>query len=408
MELVTTETVGGYEFFLPEHHLIVQVSSVKAHSSDDRVTGYITILHQGSELNKIYPRTQLNFSSEQTRNRLAKALSEKFPKNPFPWRTILDRISEEVQERARMGEPLLELWTGEDVQPPEYLLSPILFRNLPTVIFGDKGVFKSSLAIVCYLCLTLPWTENPLGFIAPRSKVKTIILDWETDQDIVAYYGSRIQLGHGLPSLPISYRRCSRPLADDIEAIQNHIASVHAEAVIIDSLALAAGGDLNKTEAPTRFFAALRQLKVASIIIAQNSKDQESKRKTIFGSTLFSYNVRNIFELVKANDQTNPVVVSLFHKEHNLTGKTPPMSFEFNFNGKGVTIERRPFDVAEFREKVSLQNQIADALKRGPLTYQAIAEAIGADKPDSVRVTLSSNKRRFVSLGGGLWGLVTS
>lgn len=378
------------------------------HKSDDRVTGEIliqSVTDEGKPIN-IMPQTSFNFSAVRTRKEHVTNLAMKYPK--LPWGEMIDQLCYAVQERARRGEPVLELWTSEEnIKPPEPLLEPILYKGLPTVIFGDKGVAKSTLALGLYFCLLLPWTANPLGLKAPDRCIQTLILDWETEGDIVQFYGKLIQEGHNLPAVPILYRRCGLPLADDLEQIQNHIMATKAEAIIIDSLGAAAGGELNKPEVALAFFTALRQLKVGSLIIAQNSKDMETKKKSIYGSTYFSYYARNIFELCKAETiDENDIDIALFHRSINIGKPQRPMSFRLHYNETGLRFERQPFDIAEFMIKVSNSTKVLEALKHGALPVEELAKACGIERSAAqVALTRLKAKGQILQTEWGTWGL---
>lgn len=389
--------IDGYTFIWEDKNLSIRVSRLVVHK-DGRVTGEIVIERGGRIL---MPATQFNFSAERTRISLIKNLNQKF-KN-IDWFTIIDELSHNVQELSRQGESFRELWTSEDAPPPEYLLKPILFKNMPTVVFGEKGVRKSGLSIVFATCLLLPWYDNPLGFITPEKSTRTLILDWETEFDIVHYEAKRLKDGMGIPDFPIYYRRCNLPLSDDLGQIQEQIESAKAEVIIIDSLGAAAGGELNKPEIALNFFSALRKLKRTSLIIAQTSKSEEGK-KSIYGSTYFTYYSRSIFELCRAEESGDELHTALFHKWCNVDKTQPPIGLCFQFNGTAVRIEREPVNYTEFKNKLSVKNQIKDLLSRGKMQTKEIADELGVSEA-SVRVALNRNKNLFQHFKDG-WGLI--
>ena len=405
--VLVSEKIGGYVFAWKDLGISITVSRLIVHKSDGRVTGEIVVqsVNDAGDMINIFPSTQLNFSSDRTRVGLAKNLSVKYKQ--FPWGEILDQLCDGVQERARKGEPVQELWTSaEGIKPPEPLLEPILYKGLPTVIYGDKGVHKSTLALAFYFCLVLPWHDNPLGLQAPDRSVKTLILDWETEGTITQYYGKKIQDGHGLPGLIVQHRRCHLPLADDLEQIWGHILDKKAEVIIIDSLAAAAGGELNKPEIALTFFSALRQLKTTSLLIAQNSKDPESQRKTIFGSVFFTYYARNILELCKSEATSEDVFdIALFHRWCNIGKLHKPMSFNLHYNETGLIIARQPFVAAEFITKLTNDQKILEFLKRGALKPKEVAKATGISE-NYARVSLSRLKKKGLVIQiDDSWGL---
>lgn len=399
-----TEQPTGFLFEWPEG-IFIKVSRIDI-KKDGRVIGEILIQTNAEGYSPIlYPQSQLNFSASRTRTEIANNLTTKYPN--WEWHQIIDQLCFNVQEMSRFGEPVQELWTHEEVAKPEYLLEPVLFKGLPTVIFGEKGVAKSTTALAIYTCLTLPWYDNPLGWGAPDRSVRTLLLDWEAEADIIKYYASKIQKGMNLPPFPVNYRRCSLPLADDLEQILKHKTDIGAEVIIIDSLGQAAGGELKSPEIALKFFTALRRLKTTSLIIGQTSKDEEGRRKRIFGSVYFEYYSRSIWELCKSEQISDDELdVALFHRSCNLTSLQRPMAFHLHHNDTGLTIERTPLDIAEFRTRVSASSQVYEALKSGALSVDEIADKIDIAK-DTIRVALTrlKKKERVVSLERGRWGL---
>lgn len=382
----------------------IKVSRINLHK-DGRVTGEMVITTDAQGYSPmLMPATQLNFSAEQTRTRLIKNLAEKY--QAFDWATIIDELAHYVQKSAREGEPVKELWTHDEVEPPQYLLEPVMFKGIPNVIYGEKGVSKSTLALAFYTCLILPWHDNPLNLIVPDKPVKSLILDWETEGDIVQYYAKRIQTGMSLPTFPVYYRRCALTLADDLEQIQGHMNSVNAEAVIIDSLGAAAGGELKSAEIALNFFSALRKLKTSSLIIAQTSKDEDSKKKRIFGSVYFEYYSRNIWELCKPEPVSDDEYdIALFHRSSNLSRPHRPMGFHLHFNESGLDISRTEVDLREFRTRISTQTKILESLKEGKMRAGELADKVGAEE-STVRVILTKLKKKEKVVNvDGLWGL---
>ena len=401
-----TETPSGYTLEWKDQHIKISTSRIHIHKSDGRVTGELVISTDVKNLSSILmPASQLNFSSERTRTSLIKSLGEKFKQ--FEWDTIIDQLAYYVQDLARQGEPIKELWTSDNIKPPEYLLEPFIYKGLPNIIYGEKGVSKSTLALVFYTCLVLPWHDNPLELVVPERSIKTLMLDWETEGDIIQYYAKRLQTGMSLPPFAVNYRRCALPLADDIEQIQRHISNIGAEVIIVDSLGAAAGGDLKAPEIALNFFTGLRRLKTSSLILAQTSKDEDSKRKRIFGSVYFEYYARNIWELCKSEAISDEEFdVALFHRNANLSAPLKPIAFHLHYNESGLSVDRTSVDIREFRAKMSASVKVLDALKKGALSAEEISD-ITEISTDTIRVSLSRLKKRgkVVSLERGKWGL---
>ena len=197
---IITDRVNGYEFKWEAEKLTINVSRVRIHSSDGRITGELLITSSLVSDKPIYPQTSFNFNSAPTRRGLIKTLSEAYPK--FSWDEIINQLCLGVVDRVREGEPAQEGWTSDESSPPEFLLEPLLYKGLPTIVFGEKAVCKSLVADVIYICLILPWQDNPLGWTISGKPVKALICDYEGDYDVTQYYLKRLQNGMGSAPIP--------------------------------------------------------------------------------------------------------------------------------------------------------------------------------------------------------------
>ncbi len=399
------ESIGGYEFTWIQEKLNIKISRVRVHTSDGRVTGELLITSPAEGNKPIYPQTQLNFNSEQTRTRLSKTLESQDSR--WNWQEIINQLSLAVIDRARQGEPVRELWTSDEIQAPEFLLEPVLYKGLPTIIFGEKAVCKSTFSLAIYASLILPWRDNPLGLTAPGRPVKALVADYEVDYDVAQWNAKRLQEGMGLPAFPLYYRRCALPLADDVEQLHRHIAAIGAEVIIVDSLGPAVGGDLKDPGQALRFTTAIRQLKCSALIIGQTSKDKESKSKSVFGSTFFEYYARNIWEIRKVQDEGEDALdIAMYNTYHNLGKKFKAMGFHLSFNGTGTHIKKGAITAPDLIERMGAQAQIQAVLAHGSMFPKEIAEECDL-KEDAVRQALKRMKARnlVVKLGDGSYGL---
>ncbi len=332
----------------------------------------------------------------------------------YPWTAIIGQVCTYAIREYRKGADIQVIYTDEYIEPLKYLLEPLLIKNMPTAIFAEKGHLKSTLATVYYMTLTLPWVDNPLGFKAPADPVNTLILDWEypnQDDKTYARIAKKLQQGMGTEPFPVYRLACARPLADDLDKIQRKIQEWGAECLIIDSLGMAAGGELKESQSATEFYAALGKLGTTSLILAQTSKDTEGgKRKTIYGSTFFRYYARSIYELVKEgeieSEDNSDVNVALFHRDSNLTRKNKPISFNFNFNHDVITVKRQPVDYGEFIDKVSAETKVVEALKADSCNREEIAAYTNLSETHVGKVlTILKKADKVVSLERGKWGL---
>lgn len=377
-----TTTPGGFVFVWDEG-IEIAVSRLRVHNSDGRVTGEVLIKNQKAIL---YPQTQLNFSSDRTRGSLTKALIEKYSKHD--WDAIIGQLAYHVQEKAREGEPVIELGTNEDVAPPQYLVYPFVMANQANILFGPPESGKTQFALLLCAMMMLPWTENPLGLSVPEKPVKVLWLDYEADRDTTLWNLKRITEGADLGYLSLSYRRCRMPLADDIEQISIHADRVGATCLVIDSAAKATGGDLDKAEAPTRFFTALDQAKCTSLILAHTSKGGEG-RKSIYGSTFFEAYARSVWEL-KASRNGETMHIGLFDNKANFRAKLEPKAFSLKYDETHIYVSPENIKtIDEFMEHLSMGTRILAALKDGMKSAKELHQIVSDVKIQSLYVELA-------------------
>lgn len=352
-------------------------------------------------------RTRLNIETNATRLKLSKDLTERCPIKDLNWGDVIEYITEKTMRELEHGEPVLTLKSTDQITPLDYLVYPLAPMGKPTAIFGDPGTGKSQLAVLLNIITSLPWSDNPLNLGAPQKSVKLLFLDYEADSDDIDRQLVRLTEGMELGYCEIEYRRCSVSLADDIEGIRNHIEEKNIGGLIVDSVSLAAGGDLNRMDVATNYIRSLRQLGqgLTTISFAHTSKDRESKNKTILGSVLFEAGFRSVWE-IRANESEDSLDIALFHRKANLSKKFHDIGFRINYLPTGNTVEYlNPKSVPEFLERMSVNQQILQTLKSGMLSSEEIAQQIDA-KPPTLRVNLMRLKKAGKIMGDSSgWGL---
>jgi hypothetical protein len=403
--------LNGYVFSWEAYGIAIHAKRIHLHSSDGHVTGEIFVeatTDKGTVI--IYPPTSYNFSADRTRRELARSLGSKNGK--LPWADMIEQLCYGVQERVRKGDAVLELCTATNVQPPEYIIKPLVVKNYPNVIFGDPSSSKSTVAVILAQIALLPWADNPMGLTAPKVSIKVLYLDWEADDATILWQTTLLQRGISeMPEMFLAYRHCSAPLAQDIDQIKAHIADTKAELVIIDSLGLAAGGELKDSQAPLSFYGALRSLNITSLIIAHNSKDREAKTRSIYGNQYFTVHARNVWELRKQQEVgSKEMAIALFHrKPPPFAGLHQPLGFKLEFTTTAMIVKPSdPKTVGEFLEQMSLKDQIIETLKTGSMSTKDLAETL--DRPANqvkARCNELRGQQKLTKIGDE-WGLLAT
>ena len=139
-EILVEKTLSGYNLNFNGDHIMAAVSHLNRHS-DGRLTGSIDLTLGKTKQQE--PAFTFNFTSDVTRKRLINTLNEKYPE--WKWLPIVDALCGKIQELSK---------TGEDdtiIQPsdprgkhPGYYIDPVIMKGVPNVIYGDKGVNKTT------------------------------------------------------------------------------------------------------------------------------------------------------------------------------------------------------------------------------------------------------------------------
>ena len=402
---------SSYFFTWKDEQLQTEVSRVRQHR-DGRVTcriiwtttklGYAPHIWQKDGFNLSACNNPLN------RKELAGRYKEK-----VEWTEILEQVSVQSIAEFERGEPMLELYGGDNAVKPLYILRPFLVDKFPSILFGDPSSGKTTFALLLALTVTLPWEDNPLNLQAPSRPHHVGYLDWETGQQGIEWQWQTVQLGAGTGGVPLWYRRCHAPLSDDIDTIREYITENDISVIIIDSLALAAGGELKDTSSPLAFFRALGQLNVTSLSLAHTPKEKENR--TIYGNRFFEAEARNTWEIIKQQEAGSAeMTIGLKHRKPLPWDKVmPDMAFNLCFSENGAGTIFKPSDpksIDEFMERLSLESRMLSLLKMDgrPRTPTEFAKELGKTTNDIRQVLFRAMRKAkpgFVKLEHDKYGL---
>lgn len=386
-----------FHFTWEGHGITVHISRIKEqHNGDWR--GLVDIYNSNLPLRK----SMLNLSIDSARNALVKSLPEKKGKVVLPWGKMINDMCGYILTELTYGEPIETISTDDEIPSLQYLISPLLPLNQPTIIFAKGGSCKSYIAQLLSVIGWLPWRDNPLGWTAPYSSVPQLYLDWETDKATFAYRLKRIARGMGLPEVRLDYRHCTHTLVDDIEAIQQHILDTGAKFVVIDSAGLACGGDLTQVAVVNDFFSAVRDMGTTTLIIHHESRTGED----FYGSAYFENNARNMWRLQKAQSPgENSLTLAFNQTKVNEMAKMKPFGIEVSFDNEfhRTVFAKTDLVGTELESTLPIRDRISNLLRRGPLTEEEIVDEVGVNK-GSVHSKLYTHKDTFIKVGNR-WGL---
>lgn len=320
-------------------NITAEISRIK----DDSHCEIMVIHGNGNGKELLLQPTATNLTSSRDLSGIASRLSRVTPQiSKDNWDTMLGDVSYKVIWALREGEPVIML-NDENYGKlkPEFILPPFFIKNAPNIIYADRGNAKTTFIILIDLALSLPWFANPLSLLITHTKHKILFLDWENTEQIIGWQKACLRRGMGVDDFPIAYRHCKRPLADDLPQIQEKIDEVGADVIIIDSLGMAVGDDLNLTKPAFSFYGALRQLPgVTPFILAHTAKNND--KKTVYGNAFYENEARNIWEAVKQQEPNSKELILILHhrKPAPFQGMHDPIAFKFTFQDNKTLVEK--------------------------------------------------------------------
>lgn len=333
------------------------------------------------------------------------------------WAGMLLQVEVLSKRRFRDGDPAIQLSSYSPDLSQKWLLYPYLQQRSTTVLFGDGGVGKTTLAEYIGLCAA---TGRGALNNAISEPTNVMYLDWETEADTHWELLNALCAGLDMKIPPnMFYRRMNASLPSSIGAVRHEVALHEIGLVIVDSIGLAGGDDPERAGPKIAIFNALRTLEsCATLAIDHVSKVDHRKP---YGSVYTRNIARLAWELSKAQEQEDPNVINVALRLEKINrGKAPPRhGYRLGFVNEGDSLrelmveEMNPIDVPEFRTKMPIQYQIARILKNeGALSLSDITKELASesDKPlkeDSVRKALKRNGRLFNRTEDGLWTLFT-
>lgn len=388
-ELQVTEAAGRYVV----HSVFHRVRFTFDRLTDARggVSAELTV---HSPYKELLGETDIGLKADSSRDKIAKTL--KTNTDEVPCKGLLDRACSIVLKRHRQGEPTIELQPSPVSHVP-YILNPLVYDGHQSLLYAPGGSCKSYLAL--YFALLACHGAYQAGVSGIKTPV--LYLDWELNRDTVGGRLKALQIGHPeLAHVLPYYRRCEAPLHQEAHKIAADVAERKIKLVILDSAAMACGGDLSSPDAAIGLQRALRQIACASLLLAHVAKNvQEGQQATAYGSVFFRELARNVWELTKASD-TNPVQVLLTQHKDNFSPRHEPLGFALHFEREAVRVSACNIDdQPDFEAKLPAPSRIRNLLEDGtPRTPKQVADEIG--------IALTTVQRTLSRYRGHKWQMI--
>ena len=371
LPIITRDEPGHITLTWPNEQIIVDVQRFT-----DKGQAELTIWWDNPEHKMLVAQDRIDLLSPSSKRALIGQLNK--ANNALQWihwDWIVRCITWKVMGSIRKGPPVEEVWPVEgSTLPPDYLVQPLLYLNHPSVIFGDYGSLKSTVALLIAFIAQLPYQDNGLGLITKDNPANTLYLDLEGDTPMFTKRWSAISKGfdieakahkRALPTMPVLYRRMDSKFADSIDTIQQIVVENKVRFIIVDSLGPAVKGNLNDPEPAIEYNQALRKLGITSLTLAHNSKDPLTKQRSIFGSVFFSNLARSIWQC-KIEGERQPdddhAIISLKHIKASFSQLYGTLGYSFKFTDDTIAVKKTDLADTNLSGELPLTWQIKNLL----------------------------------------------
>lgn len=325
----------------------------------------------------------------------------------IPWRSVIERSIEAVTKLIEEGDPIAWLDEGDAVlQDRPYAVEKLIRTGEPTLFYGLGGVGKSHISQGLAASLTL---GKPLmGFESIQCKM--LALDYEDDETNWRYRMQLLANGFGLSQRPrVGYKSAAASLVSLHDGLARQIHDEGIEGMIIDSVAMACGGDAERQEYATAFFRALRSLRLKVIILIGHHTKAEDRYP--FGSVFWWNTARSIWLVKAPEDQTaGSKELGLLHRKINNGMTQPSLGLKMTFGETYTKLERTDFrNILDLRSELSIRVLIETIVREKPgigrdALWTEIRGTLQRATKDNFRVSLGRLLgKKLMEKAGGLW-----
>lgn len=392
------KTLVGFQgqHITPEYQVLFELT--KLAERDLHLTGQLKIRMLCDENEyQLYSGT-FNVTSGESRSRLASHLKKlEMPIEEIPWTTLLEAFAQQVLD---LYSAPAEVRRFEELEQPsvQFLLYPILPERHISILYAPGGAGKSLFAL--YLALLIANGFDLEGNAAEPKEV--LYIDWEMD-----YNETNRRYSMLVPPEPVQknrsplYYEATLPLVDEFEGIAQTIEANKIQFVILDSAALACGGDIIDAAKVANFFLLLKKLTrfgATVLVISHVSKSAKEKddRSTPIGSIFFENFSRTTWELKYqiVPNKDSSFLYAVFNRKSNF-GKLKPVAIGITFDEGSAYIERaNPYMIGvtgNTQEDIILSCMNIE----GSMSVDDLAKQTGFKK-ESIWVVLSHLKKRGI------------
>ena len=361
-------------------------------------------------------RNYVNLKSVGGTGEITRKLNRLRPKEQYQinWEQIVEDLSGMVIDKIREGVPVVRLSDLEVNESALWRVDNILLQGQPNLIWAEGGAGKSFFGLFLGVLVQEGYSNSEQhGLVVEPGNV--LYIDYETDAQEIAKRARMLHKGLGIqPNSPMMYQPSSLSLRNDELHIRDLVHEHNIDMVVIDSMGMAVGGELEDMSTVTSFFSVLRRLSTdfgtTSLVITHSNRSDQ-----IFGSAYTTHWARNIWEARQSGRTATGMDFTMFNRKVNGVPLQPPQSWSVNFEEDAVVYTRGDTFMTDLKGELSYQDLVYRILQdEGAKDKQYLYDTIGAIKPAppdritrNIDTILSRYKDKFVKTPEGKFDLVT-
>jgi hypothetical protein len=357
---------------------------------------------------------RINTVSDSAKTALRRTLDAE---TSIGWHSRIQQLMIAVADYHSRLRPPIVLRDVEDPGEIVWRARPVLEDREFSVIFADPDTGKSMLALA--LAVSCAIGRSVIPGVTIEGPCGTVYLDWESNERTHRRRLGMICKGAGV-EMPgnIYYLPMTAPLPDCIQDVIQWTANLDFGLVLIDSISLAAGGDLNDNTVGQTLNGAVRALGTETTTFAVAHPPKDKEKRSVFGSQLFTAGPRAIWEMTKSQEMdSSESLLGLFNRKSNNDRRHRDIGLRVEYSPSPVADSIRyypadPHTAPGISDSASLIDRLLAELRQGKATVKTLADEL-QEKEASVRTALRreysrGGSARVVRLGEGRepeWGL---
>ncbi len=267
-----------------------------------------------------------------------------------------------------------------------YLAPPFVLTDGPSILFGDGGTMKTYLSLLLGVCVATG--TDFLGRTCQRARV--LFVDYEASAVRIKARLTRILTGLGQEWRDdlgfIYWPAQGRPLSSSLPALQRKVKESDVGLVIVDSAALACGGNPKDEELALQYFNGLASLGVPSLSLAHVVKDGDKDRYPL-GSIFWHNSARLTWNTKLAQEpQEGTAHLGCFNRKSNDDLLAAPIGVCVTFDADSARFSTEAATY-NWSQNVPLSISIRELLDQGRMSVKELSAATSTTE-DTVSRTL--------------------